>query len=78
MQLIKYSGVALVSAPFVTMGILMAINGTRRRVFSFVAAGLLLVGLMTTSSVMAMNNIAEDGQIKISFDITPKALSTYG
>jgi len=77
MQLIKHAGVALVSAPFVWMGVLMTINGARRQVVSFAAAGLVLVTMMAVSAFLAIGNIAEDGPVSFSLDL-PEAGKVLG
>lgn len=52
------------------MGLLMAINGARRQVVSFAAAGLILLGMMAVSAGLAIGNIARDGPISLVVDIS--------
>lgn len=78
MQLIKHAGVALVSTPFMMMGLLMAINGARRNVVSFAAAGLILLGLMAVSAALAIGNITREGPVRVAIDLSPLRNFDFG
>lgn len=57
MQMLKYAVVALISAPFVVMGLLMALRGLRARALTFASAGIILVTTMSVSAAMAVERI---------------------